>query len=93
MSLILTPGAPPPPLVPFCGICDMPVERLQFDLTTDPRRIGIHSHCCNRTSATRIDISVYLELLKTGQKLYTIVRKGSTAGLRARKRADPRITW
>lgn len=87
MSLILQPGDDPPHLTPYCQRCDMPVERLRFDVTTDPHHIGIHSGCCGQESSTRISLKLYLELMASpGAKLYTIVRKGCVAGIRGRKR-------
>lgn len=86
MSLILKPGDDPPTITPYCAICQLPVERYTLDVVTSPYHIGVHAHCCDRTSSTRIATSVYLEMMATGQKLYVIVKKGSTAGLRGRKR-------
>lgn len=62
----------------------MPVERYRLDVTTSPHHIGIHSACCGQESSTRITTAVYLEMIATGKKLYTIVRKGGTAGLQGR---------
>lgn len=84
MSLILISGAPPPPLVPYCQRCDMPVERYRMDLIQSTDHIGIHAACCGQESSTRITLAVYLEMVATGKKLYCIVRKGSRAGLRGR---------
>jgi len=86
MSLILKPGDDPPSLVPYCQRCSMPVESFRFDVVTSPHHIGIHSACCGYESSTRITTQVYLEMMSTGQKLYTIVKKGNVAGLRARAR-------
>lgn len=87
MSLILIPGAPPPPLVPYCQLCDMPVERYQMDLIRGSGdHIGIHAQCCGVTSSMRIGIVAYRELIATPKaKLFVIVRKGSLAGIRTRK--------
>lgn len=85
MSLILKPGEYPPEMWCYCERCDQPVERMQFDLTDGGDHIGIHSQCCGYTSSTRISSAVYLRMMATGEKLYTIVKKGSTAGLKAMK--------
>lgn len=87
MSLILIPGAPPPPLTPYCQRCDMPVERFCMDLVgKDASHIGIHASCCGQSSSTRISLTAYRELVATpGAKLFVIVRKGSQAGIRTRK--------
>ena len=94
MSLILRPGQEPPPLIPFCQRCDMPVERYQMDLVRGGGdHIGIHAHCCGQTSSTRITVVAYLELIRTpGAKLYVIVKKGSQAGIRTRKPTDRRVS-
>lgn len=84
MSLILRPGDDPPMLTPYCQICTMPVERFRLDVITSPHHIGIHANCCSRESSTRITTQVFLEMMATGQKLYVIVKKGSSAGLRGR---------
>lgn len=86
-GLILIPGAAPPPLIPFCQRCDMPVERYCMDLVgKDASHIGIHAHCCGQTSSTRISLQAYLELIHTPRaKLFVIVKKGSQAGIRTRK--------
>lgn len=73
-------------ITPYCQRCDMPVERFRLDVLKDSEHIGIHSACCGQESSTRITKAVYLEMLATGKKLYTIVRKGSEAGLRGRAR-------
>jgi hypothetical protein len=87
VSLILIPGQAPPPLIPYCQRCDMPVERYCMDLVgKEGSHIGIHAQCCGQTSSTRIALAAYLELMNTpGAKLVVIVRKGSWAGIRTRK--------
>lgn len=91
MSLIIRPGAPPPPITPYCQRCDQPVERYQLDLVKGGLEdvVGIHAQCCGCTSSTRIKMSVVLQLMRDqGAKLYVIVKKGSTAQVRERKRSD-----
>lgn len=85
-DLILKPGDDPPSLIPYCQRCDQPCESFRFDVNTTSDHIGIHSSCCGYQSSTRITLAVYREMAATGKKLYTIVRKGSTAGLRGRAR-------
>jgi hypothetical protein len=85
-GLILLPGQDPPEMWVYCARCDMPVEELRFDVLDGTDRIGIHASCCGQQSSTRINLSTYLQMKATGAKLYVIVRKGSQAGLRGRKR-------
>lgn len=85
MSLILKPGDTPPDIVPYCQRCDMPCEHISIEMVNGAQQVGINSSCCGQTSSTRIGLSVYLEMRATGAKLYTIVKKGSQAGLRGRK--------
>lgn len=86
MSVILRPGDAPPDITPYCGICDQPCERMQMDMLAGTDVIGLHSHCCDHTSSFRVPLWMYLEMQQPPYpKLYTIVRKGSQAGLRGRK--------
>lgn len=82
------PGDDPPEIVPYCQICDQPVQDVCMDVVKSGSEdvIGIHAECCGKQSSTRITLAVYRELLATGAKLYVIVRKGSQAGLRKRAR-------
>ena len=91
MSSILLPGTAPDDLVPWCARCDMPVERYQLDLVNESGDIGVHASCCGQTSATRVPLSMYLQMKATGARLYVIVRKGSQAGLRMRARQNLRV--
>lgn len=91
MSLILQPGSAPPMLTPYCARCDQPVERYCMDIVKAGLEdmIGIHAQCCGYTSSTRVKLTAYLRLLKEpGAKLYVIVRKGGTPGIRERKRSN-----
>ena len=86
MSLILKPGDAPPDIIPFCQRCDQPAERFNMDLIGgNADTIGINASCCGYTSSTRIGLSTYLQMRATGAKLYVLVRKGSSAGLRNQK--------
>jgi hypothetical protein len=83
--VILVPGGPIPTIIPFCQRCDMPVERLRFDVITSPYHLGIHAACCGYESSTRITNEEVMRLLRTREKLYVIVRRGSDQGIRGRR--------
>ena len=86
MNRILRPGASPPVIVPYCARCDMPVERLQFDVVSDPYRMGIHAQCCGATSSVRISIEEVYRLKRSNEKLYVISAKTHGPGIRGQKR-------
>jgi len=79
------PGGPIPAIIPFCQRCDMPVERLRFDVVTSSYSLGIHAACCGYESSTRISAEEVMRLLRTKEKLYVIVRRGSDQGIRGRR--------
>jgi len=83
---ILRPGADPPIITPYCMVCDMPVERMQFDVVTSPYYIGIHAQCCGKTSSLRLPIEEMFRMKRSKEKLYIIVAKHRMQGLRSMAR-------
>ncbi len=80
MSLIV--GAHPPIVTPYCGLCRQPVERFQMDVVTSPYYVGIHAHCCGRTSSMRVSIDEVRRLRQTNDKLWAVMAKGRIQGIR-----------
>lgn len=83
---ILRVGGAPPMVTPYCSLCDMPVERFCMDVVTSPYYVGIHAQCCGKTSSTRIPIEEFFRIKRTNAKLYVIVGKHRTQGVRDRAR-------
>ena len=86
MSSILRPGGDPPLLVPYCMVCDMPVEKFTFDVISSPWVLGISGHCCDRTQGARVPIEDVYRMKRTGEKFYLVVKSGRTQGLRGQAR-------
>ena len=93
MSLILTPGQAPPDITPYCQRCDMPVEFKRFNVVAahGEEAIVVHARCCGYESSSRIPLSAYLRMRKTGEKWYAIVNKGRAIGLRDRPKHNPAL--
>lgn len=81
---ILRPGCEPPLIVPYCQLCDMPVESFCMDVVTSPYRAGIHASCCGKTSSAYLPIEEIFRLRRTNEKFFVITRKGSFQRVAAR---------
>jgi len=81
VSLIV--GAQPPIITPFCSICGLPAERFVMDVVKSPYYVGLHVHCCDRTSSMRVSIDEVRRLRMTNEKLWVVMPKGRTQGIRA----------
>lgn len=86
---VLRTGQAPPPLIAYCGLCDMPAERQCMDIVTSGADwIGVHCQCCGKTSSSRIPWKAFLRLKSTGEKWYAITRRGSAPGVRGMARSS-----
>lgn len=84
--MALIPGATPPMITPFCGICDMPVEKFCMDVVKSPYYIGLHCQCCGRTQSSRVSIDDAFEAKRTNAKVYGISSATVPTGIRRRAR-------
>lgn len=86
---VLRPGKAPPPVMAYCGLCEMPAYRQCMDIVTSGADwIGVHVSCCGQTSSSRIPWKEFQRLKATGEKWYAIVRRGSTPGLRGMAKSN-----
>ena len=79
---VLIPGNEPPMVTPYCAFCQLPAERVCFDVVSSIYTVGIHAQCCNKTSSMRLPIEKLMEARATGAKVYVITPKNSQQGLR-----------
>jgi hypothetical protein len=80
VSLVL-PDDDRPFITPYCGLCDQPVERLQFDLKSR-FAFGIEAQCCGKTASVRLPIADFLRMKETSEKFYIIMPRRRSQGLR-----------
>jgi len=88
-GLILRPGTSPPMFVPYCGICDGPVEGLQFDIPTDGAgtwRVGVHGRCCGQTRSAWVSTEQVMRIKRTNEKFYIIPKKGHIQTIQEQKK-------
>lgn len=77
------------PLIPvYCGICDLVVERLQFEANQGPHGWSFNAQCCGKTVAGRVSQSEVLRMSATGEKYYAIVGKGHARTIKKLARLD-----
>ncbi len=84
----LIPGNEPPMITPYCGWCQLPAERICFDVISSPYRVGIHAACCGKTSSMHLPVEKLMEMRATGAKLFVLTPKNSQQGLRALPPSD-----
>lgn len=61
----LTPGTPPPFLVPHCWQCQEMVDRFTLDFVSSVFNIGVQFTCHGRTSGLNVS---YLDVLRAGSQ-------------------------
>lgn len=83
-NVILRPGADPPMFIPFCGLCEMPVEGFSMDVVTSPYYVAFHARCCGKTQSMRISVDEAFQAKRENRKIYAIVPKGRVQGIRKR---------
>lgn len=86
VSRILRPGTEPPMIVPYCGICDQPVEGMQFDIPTDGAgtwRVGVHGRCCGQTRSAWLSTEDIWRIRRTNEKFVLIPAKGHAQTIKA----------
>ncbi len=79
---VLIPGSEPPMVTPYCFRCQLPAERVCFDVVSSPYYVGIHAQCCGHTSSMRLPIEKLMEARATGMKVYVLTPRTSQQGLR-----------
>lgn len=66
-DLIITPGAPPPFILPWCASCGQMPELFTFDTTTSPLRMGIQATCHGKTEGRWVTIEDLFARKRLGQ--------------------------
>lgn len=85
MSLLEV-GALPPVIVPYCGICDCPVERMSIFPNRSVYYLEIEGKCCGKAQGIRISIEELYRIKRSNEKLYLVVGKGHVQTIRAQAR-------
>ena len=85
MSL-LVPGALPPVIIGYCGICDRPCERLSIFPNHSVYYIEIEGKCCGKSQGIRISVEERFRLKRSNEKLYLVVGKGHEQEIRKQAR-------
>jgi hypothetical protein len=76
MSRLFRAGEHPPVFVPYCGLCDLPVERYAYRVPKeDVEAVEFDSMCCGRQQGRRVSLGEMARLSMTGEKFYLIVQK------------------
>lgn len=75
-------------LVPYCWNCQLPAERICFDVVSSVHTIGVHAQCCNKTSSVRVPIEKFMEMRATNQKFFVLTPRSSLPGLRPLPKGD-----
>lgn len=75
-----------PLLVPYCGRCDMPAERLRFNPALDPWGWTFEVTCCGTTRGARLPIEDILRIQTTGEKFYAIPKKAHAQTIKPQAR-------
>lgn len=90
VPLIVVPGQWPPDLIPFCGFCDLPCERIEIRPFTEPNQdyLIIDAQCCGHTSGSHVPLRAVWDMKAAGTKWYAIVKKGRWQGAREQKKTD-----
>jgi hypothetical protein len=63
-----------PMVQPFCGRCDLPVERLQFERNQGPHSWAFSGACCGVTRSARLSMQEVLRISLSGDKFFLIPR-------------------
>jgi hypothetical protein len=85
-----------PLLLPYCGICDRPVERLKFDVGLNAWSWSFQAQCCGQTRGARLSVEEVLRVQATGEKYYAIPRRGHTQTIKPQarlRRAPAQRIW
>lgn len=83
---LIVPRMEPPWVFPYCGICDLPVERFQMEVPVTDFRVGITGECCGKQQSRWITQAEVHRLRMTNEKLYLVVPTGRTQEIRGQKR-------
>lgn len=74
-------------VIPFCGICDLPVARMVYRVPKeDSWTVDFEAQCCGKTQGRRITLAEMHRICETGEKLYLVVRKGRDQQIAAQAR-------
>jgi len=78
---ILVPGAQPPFLVPYCCLCELPVERFTYMPVKSPYYVDIEAQCCNRTQGMHLSVDKLLQVKRSNAKLFLVTKAGRYQGV------------
>lgn len=72
----------PPWVIPYCRLCDQPVERFTLgNPTNDFHAVTVEAECCGKTQGIRVTHDELMRVKRLGEKLWCVVRKGQAQGL------------
>lgn len=73
---VITPGASPPAVVPYCSLCSQPCETFWYDVATSFWRMGIHAECCGRQQSRWLSLEELRMARLTNAKVFVIAARG-----------------
>lgn len=84
---ILIPGARPPFVVPYCRLCDLPVERFTVLPVKSAYYVELEAQCCGRTQGIRMSVDELMRAKRGGEKIYAVAKVGHYQGFGELRRA------
>jgi len=69
-STDVTPGRPPPFLIPYCKSCDAMVERFTIDYIASPFHVPIQYQCHGQTGGMKVSYTEVLRASREGGLLW-----------------------
>jgi len=87
---IIVPGQWAPDLIPFCQLCDLPVEKLWITPFQEAHQdyMILNAACCEQQSASRVSLLAIWAMKARGEKWFAIVKRGLKQGPRELKKTD-----
>jgi hypothetical protein len=87
---IVVAGQWQPDLIPFCQICELPVEVINMHPFREHHQdfLIIEAHCCGQTSGSRVSLRAIWAMKARGEKWFAIVKRGLAPGAREIKRSS-----
>lgn len=91
MSNIIIPGdrlRGVPEIVPYCGFCELPVEKYVIEWPKSPYRISVDAYCCGHHQGRHVSLEEVMRIKKEpNSKLWCVVRTGKFQAVNPLKRS------